>query len=378
MDDMKLRKLSVDYLWDGLILSDDIYNNSGEIMLIPKGEAVIKSKLEKQLQFYGEAGSVMVHENTYLKIVADSYMPARMSGEEIEKQTGYQKLHQDIGNLFYNAKTEQWMDKESMEALSQEIADKLAELDPVTIFECMNLQRPVEEKLQRHSLNVAFLNGMQAKWMGMGRDRVKRFILAGLLHDIGKTLIPEKILNASRRLTGDEIEMARMHTVYSERMLKEQFDDEVGRAVRHHHERLDGTGYPDGIAGQEISLSARVTAISDIYDAMISVRKEKSSGLPFNVLDMFYEGGAEGLDRKLVLGFIKKMHLAYMDKRVIMSNGRLGTIRYIPFNDAEHLVIQQGAEIKQANDKWFCEAVAVERINNGGTGDSSASPGLSF
>ncbi len=348
MDNKKLRKLSVECLWDGLILNDDIYNDSGEVILIPKGEAVIISDLENMLRFYGEEGTVMIHENTYLKLIADGYMPVGASGEEIERQTGYQKLHREIGRFFYNSDIELWMSKEYMEVLSQEIADKLVKSDPVAILECMNLPRPMNEQLQRHSLNVAFLNGMQAMWLDMRPDRVKRFILAGLLHDIGKTVM----LN----------NMARMHPVHSERLLKGQFDDEVRSAVRHHHERLDGKGYPDGIAGKEIGLCARVTAVSDVYDTMVAARGNKDSGMPFHILDMFYEGEVEGLDRKLVLGFIKKMHSTYKDKQVIMSNGGQGTIRYIPFNDAEHPIVQQGAKIRQTNDKWFCKAAFVSRI----------------
>lgn len=364
MDAKKLKKLPIDYLWDGLILNGDIYNNSGEIMLLPKGEVVMKSKLEKLLRFYGEEESVMVQEDTYLEVISDEHIPVKISKEELEEQAGYQKLNQNIGLLFQHSNTGSWLHKEKMESLSQEIADKLTQLDPVTIFECINFQRPMSEQLQRHSLNVAFLNGIQAKWLGMGQDRVKNFIIAGLLHDVGKTVIPEEILTAPRKLTENEMEVVRMHPVYSDRLLMEQFDEEIRSAARHHHEKLDGKGYPDGIAGEAISLCARVTAISDIYDAMVSARSYKSSKLPLNVLDMFYEEAFGGLDRKLVMSFIKNMRLKYIGKQVLMSNERRGIIRYIPFNDAEHPVIQQGAEIRQTDDEWFCKTMLVENIHN--------------
>lgn len=364
MNDKKLKELPVDCLWDGLILSDDIYNHSGEVMLLPKGEVVIKSKLEKLLQFYGEEKSVMVHENTYLEITAEDHKIATISKDEMERQSGYEKMHQNIGILFHNPNTESWLNPAKMDELSREIAAKLGELDPITIFECMNIQRAADEELQRHSLNVAFLNGIQAQWLGMEPDKVRKLIQAGLLHDIGKTVLPEDILSAPRKLTENETEVVRMHPVYSDRLLMGQFDDDIRSAVRHHHERLDGQGYPDGIASDDIGLYARVTAISDIYDVAVSETSYKKAILPLNVLGMLYRKEFGELDRELVMNFIKHMRLKYMGRQVLMSDGGRGLIRYIPFNDAGHPIIQQGAEIRQTNDGWFCEATIVEYIAN--------------
>lgn len=356
MEDKNLRKLPIDYLWDGLILNDDIYNHSGEVMLLPKGEVVVKSKLEKLIQFYGEEKSVMVHESTYLEITADERVLTEMSREEIEKQTGYEMLHQNIGLLFRNSNTQLWLNKEKMESISQEIADKLTELDIVTIFGCMDDPRPPEEQLQRHSLNVAFLNGIQARWLDMEPEEVKKFILAGLLHDIGMTMIPEEILNEPHKLTENETEVMQMHPIYSDRLLINQFDDEIRSAARHHHEKLDGNGYPDGIAEEDISLYARVTAISDIYDTEVAAICNKGSKLPLDVLNILYQEASGGLDKRLVMDFIKNMRLKYTGRHVFMSDGRRGIIRYIPFNDTGRPVVQQGAEIRQTDEGWFCKS----------------------
>ncbi|MDE6915540.1 MAG: HD domain-containing protein [Lachnospiraceae bacterium] len=281
---------------------------------------------------------------------------------DIEQRTNYQRLHQDIGTFFHNPDTESWLSREQMGALCQEISDKITALDPVTILECINAPRQMDEGLQRHSLNVAFLNGIQAGWLELDRSRVKKFILAGLLHDVGKTMIPEEIVNAPRRLTAQEMDVMRMHPVYSDGLLRDKFDDEIRSAARHHHEKLNGKGYPDGIAEKDIGLCARVTAISDIYDAMVSARSYKSSRLPLHVLNMFYAGAFEGLDRKLVLSFVKNMRLKYTDRQVVMSDGTRAAIRYIPVNDAAHPIVQQGADIRQTDEEWYCRGMAVEAL----------------
>ena len=122
----------------------------------------------------------------------------------------------------------------------------------------------------------------------------------------------------------------REHPVYSDSLLSKKFCEDIRLAARHHHEKLDGTGYPDGISGEQISVIARVTAISDIYDAMVSARSYKDSRLPLHVLNMFYDGEFEGLDRRLVMLFIKNMRQKYTDHEVVMSDGMKATIRYIP------------------------------------------------
>lgn len=357
MSSRQLRAFPVEYLWDGLVLSDDIFNYTGKVLLLPKGEKVTRAKLDRLMGFYGHNKNVMVYEETYFEIMSDGHMPDEVRQRLTEKNVGYAGLQQNIGSLLKRADYEQWLNREKMAPLIREISGKLENFDPVTILSCINFPRPMDEGLQRHSLNVAFLNGLQAEWMGLPEEELNTLVMAGLLHDIGKTMVPEEILNAPRRLTDEEMAVMRMHPVYSDELLRDKFDDNVRLAARHHHERLTGTGYPDGIAGDEVGLYARITAISDIYDAMVSARCYKGARLPLSVFDMFYEEEFEGLDRGLVMAFLKNMRAKYTDRQVIMSNNRRGTILYIPLNDAGHPIIRQDNDIRQTDEEWYCKEI---------------------
>ncbi len=92
---------------------------------------------------------------------------------------------------------------------------------------------------------------------------------------------------------------------------------------------------------------------------MVSARSYKDSRLPLNVLNMFYEKEFDGLDRRLVMQFLKNMRLKYTNREVIMSNGEKGTIRYIPLNDAGHPIIQQNDEVRQADEEWYCREMVM-------------------
>ncbi len=358
-DSQKMRIFPVEYLWDGYVLNNDIFNNTGAVKLLAKGEKIEKTRLDRLMRFSGNNKHIMVYDDTYRDLMSNKNVPLEVRRKMTEQYVGYSQLQQNVGSLFHKPDLNSWLSREQVEPLAEEITDKLVNFDPLTIFSCISFPRPMDEGLQRHSLNVALLNAMQAEWMGLGAADVKIFTLAGLLHDIGKTMIPEEILNAPRKLTKEELEIMRAHPIYSDQLLGNKFHDNVRLAARHHHEKLNGKGYPDGLCGKEISLCARVTAISDIYDAMVSARSYKDSRLPLNVLNMFYEKEFDGLDRRLVMQFLKNMRLKYTNREVIMSNGEKGTIRYIPLNDAGHPIIQQNDEVRQADEEWYCREMVM-------------------
>lgn len=358
-DSRKMRVFPVEYLWDGYVLNNDIFNHTGAVKLLAKGEKIERARLDRLMRFSGNDKHIMVYDDTYRELMSNENVPAEVRQRMTEQYTGYTQIQQDVGSLFHKPDLDSWLSTERMEPLAEQITGKLENFDPLTILSCINFPRPMDEGLQRHSLNVALLNAMQAEWMGLGGEGVKVFTLAGLLHDIGKTMIPEEILNAPRRLTKEELGVMRMHPVYSDKLLGGKFSDDVRLAARHHHEKLDGSGYPDGISGDQVGLCARVTAISDIYDAMVSARSYKDSRLPLNVLNMFYEQEFDGLDRRLVMQFLKNMRLKYTNREVVMSNGEKGIIRYIPLNDAEHPVIQQNGIVRQTDEEWYCREMVT-------------------
>jgi diguanylate cyclase (GGDEF)-like protein len=127
--------------------------------------------------------------------------------------------------------------------------------------------------LERHTADVALLAARTAERLGLLPDEVERIRLAAELHDVGKAAIPDAILLKAGSLNQDEWGFIRRHTVIGERIVRAAPSlAHTADLVRWHHERPDGTGYPDGLGGDEIPVGARIIAVSDVFDAMVSDR----------------------------------------------------------------------------------------------------------
>jgi len=124
-----------------------------------------------------------------------------------------------------------------------------------------------------HAEKVVALAGAVARRLGIDSEDVERIAAAALLHDIGKVAVPDSILSKPGALNDEEWQVMRGHTIVGERILRAVPGlGPVARIVRHGHERLDGTGYPDGLRGEEIPVGSRIVLVCDAYDAMTSDR----------------------------------------------------------------------------------------------------------
>jgi putative two-component system response regulator len=162
-----------------------------------------------------------------------------------------------------------------------------------------------------HSQRVAQMSEAIAREFALPLEDIDKVKLAGQLHDIGKIGVRESVLNKPGRLTDDEFEHIQCHPEIGERILAPVVDDmEILAIVRHHHERYDGSGYPDGIAKEEIPLGARILAVADTFDAMTSDRPyRKAMSIEFAANEIERNAGKQ-FDSEVVDGFLRTMKLA--------------------------------------------------------------------
>ena len=145
---------------------------------------------------------------------------------------------------------------------------------------------------------------------GLTAEEITQISLAAIMHDVGKIAIPDAILNKPGKLTPEEFEVMKSHTVQGGLLLQRipQMRDHAAFAyaydiARHHHERWDGRGYPDGLKGDEISIWAQIVSIADVYDALVSKRVYKDAYAPETALKMIREGACGAFNPRLLRCF---------------------------------------------------------------------------
>jgi len=154
-----------------------------------------------------------------------------------------------------------------------------------------------------HSRRVSRYAAGIARRMGLPREQVARVRQAAAVHDIGKLEMPARIVNKPGPLSDEEFTQVQRHAAAGERMVAGLGDEQLSAIVRHHHERVDGAGYPDGLVGAEIPLGARIVAVADTFDALTSTRPYRPASNHRDALVLLgAEAGAQ-LDPDVVRAF---------------------------------------------------------------------------
>ncbi|MDR2368487.1 MAG: HD-GYP domain-containing protein [Deltaproteobacteria bacterium] len=151
--------------------------------------------------------------------------------------------------------------------------------------------RHFDDYTYTHSLNVSVLSISAGKTLGLTNQELKILGLGTMFHDLGKLRIPDNILNKPGKLSDDEFAIMRSHAALSAEILTEQnlnVDDQVIKVARSHHERIDGSGYPDHLQGDQIPPLATICGLSDVYDALTSDRVYHKGMLPHDALKFIY------------------------------------------------------------------------------------------
>ncbi|HEY9397840.1 MAG TPA: HD-GYP domain-containing protein [Burkholderiales bacterium] len=166
------------------------------------------------------------------------------------------------------------------------------------------------------------------KQLGLGEDELREAGTAGLLHDVGKSHIPAEILNKPGRLTESEFAVVRMHPQLGYQTLLETGYADSGAldVVRHHHERLDGQGYPSRLDSAQITRLMRMSTIADVYDAVTSERVYHKAMPPTAALQMLLSGAGTQFDGDIVRAFIKTVGIYPNRSLVRLRSGRLAVV----------------------------------------------------
>ena len=228
-------------------------------------------------------------------------------------------------SMFSDARMGQALQFEQAGELVEEISDSVMR-HPNALISLARLKN-ADEYTYMHSVAVCALMIALARQLGLNEGQVREAGLAGLLHDIGKMAIPNAILNKPGKLTDSEFIAVREHPEAGSRMLIEskQVSALVLDVCLHHHEKVDGSGYPHRLAGEQISLYARMGAVCDVYDAVTSNRPYKQGWDPAESIRKMAEWKGH-FDPVVFQAFVKTVGIYPVGSLVRLESGRIGVV----------------------------------------------------
>ncbi|WDC84736.1 HD-GYP domain-containing protein [Caloramator sp. mosi_1] len=204
-----------------------------------------------------------------------------------------------------------------------------------------------DEYTYNHSLNVAFYSMLLGKWVGLSEEVITELTKAAVMHDLGKSKIPEEILNKKGPLNKNEFEIMKKHAQYGYEIAKQdkRISLEVLKGILMHHEKEDGSGYPLRLKGDNISLFAKIISICDVYDALTQERVYKGRMTPFDAFKIIEIDGYINFDIKILLTFLHNIASYYVGMQVVLNDGRAAEIVYITPQNVAYPIIKIGDEI---------------------------------
>lgn len=204
-----------------------------------------------------------------------------------------------------------------------------------------------EKYTYRHSINVGILSALIAKLMDRTREEVILLGQAGLLHDVGKMLIPQEILMKPGSLTDEEFAIMKQHTELGAQILTsmEGTNGVIIQCALLHHERRDGSGYPQGRKGADIPIESQIVSVADVFDAICSDRIYKRRTSPFEAAQILWKLTCDGLlNPEIVTRFINYIATLYVGGHAKLSDGTTAEVILIHVDEPMRPLVRRGDE----------------------------------
>jgi HD-GYP domain-containing protein (c-di-GMP phosphodiesterase class II) len=233
---------------------------------------------------------------------------------------------QAVISMFQEARMGKAVDNKAAQEMVEEISDSVSR-NPGALISLARI-KTADDYTYMHSVAVCAMMVNLAKQLGLDDLQTRLAGMAGLLHDLGKVMIPIAVLNKPGKLTDAEFTVIKTHPTEGHRLLllNSQVDPIVLDACLYHHEKMDGSGYPKGLKGDEISLMAKMNAVCDVYDAITSNRPYKAGWDPAESLRKMAEWANGHFDGKVFQAFVKSLGIYPIGSLVKLTSGRLGVV----------------------------------------------------
>lgn len=346
--------VSIDACLPEMIIAETIYNEYGAV-IVWENTRLDKLTIAK-LQNFG-IKNIRIYESSLNSRKNQKMQEHPGSVEEIPFSQSYERDTDALKSVLHDLSRGQTVSLEKTAEIANSVYAR--KNDNREIIQCITQFRKVDEYTYYHCVNVSFLAMLTGRWLKLKNEEIHLLVVAGLLHDIGKSRVPAEIINKPGKLTEEEFLQVKKHAEYGYNLLQcmKDIDPRVCEAVLFHHEREDGSGYPHGLHGSQIPKFAKIIAIADTYDAMTANRSYKPKESPFRVFELMQNGCFGYLDPVVLDTFLANISHYYVGYHVKLNDGRTAEVVYINRQQYGRPVLKIGNEYL---DLAFLRDIVIE------------------
>ena len=329
---MGVKHIMLHKLTPGMKIAEDVYK--GSQLVVKKNRLVSQEVLD--ILHYSSIVSVAVfdgEDNAPAPAPAAATSGEMSHSEKLRSSETFKKFEEEFNSATETvthalndiAKKNEKISVDELFASANNIMENAT--NTYQLMDILSNIRYFDDSTYAHSLNVALLANILGRWLNFDEEHLKMLTVAGMLHDIGKVLIPKEIIQKPGKLTEEEFKTIKQHPVLGYKLLKSKnVDDAISFAALMHHEKCDGTGYPTSAKSNQIYASAKLIAIIDVYEAMTANRCYRDGICPFQVIRMFEDEGYAKYEPSYMIPFLRGISETYLHNTVLLNDGSRGEI----------------------------------------------------
>ncbi|WP_341876008.1 HD-GYP domain-containing protein [Defluviitalea saccharophila] len=322
----RIRRVLVDMLEPGMILGKDIDSSLGN-MLLKKGYVLDQNLIDKLSEFHVEY--VYILETIEEEQKESFSFSKNVTFDEVTYVDHYEEAVKIMTQISHDVRIGKTLKISTVRDVINGLLEQVFAKN--NILYCLNLIKNFDDYTYTHCINVCLLATTLGKWLGLNDRDLKQLAYSTIFHDLGKYKIPAEILNKPSRLTDEEFAIMKQHPVYGYEIVKNiiGISPDVAYGVLMHHEKINGTGYPLGIKGNQIHLFAKIICVADIYDALTSDRVYHKKISPFQAADMISRESFTNIDPDITATFLNNISTFYVGCTVVLNTHEKGKIIYL-------------------------------------------------
>lgn len=340
--------ISIEDVRSGMILARDVINDLG-IIFMSAGTELNPASIDGLRKL----------DIDFIYIKEENEMHVKTDIETISVEQAYIRLLTIYKAIYTNVRLGKSMNVEQLALDTLPLFRKICEDNNILDY----FRRVVvdEAYLYKHSVNVAILSMIIGKWLNLKPHIQDNLAVSGLLHDIGKTKIAPEIINKSGELTTEEFDQIKHHTIYGYEILSQAtgVSSEIMDGVLYHHERIDGSGYPEGRSSSDIPLYAKVIGVADVFDAITENKIYRAKISVYAAARVLKTESFNKLEPKVTEVFLKNISRFYVGNKVKLNTGEVGEVILLNKADLTRPLIKVGDQYFDMSTNYKLEIIDV-------------------